>query len=254
MGSKAKGRHWFVRYLEKVEDDGLESMGRYYGEYRALVDDREDPKHLGRIKLIIPIISGDLPYDYWAFPVGNYSGDGYGAQCIPNKGDMVWVSFDMGDPEYPIWKHGHFGEGEPPEDDQLKNYDSYWFRSPKGNMVLIDDTKGTIYVRHSEGQALEIDKESISLISGEKISLGQKKTSDEPAVLGDKNEDVLEEIKDILEKLVGAISKDVAASTSGSSPMLLYTNMASELPQLIPQLIQLGISIPKTKSDKVSLD
>lgn len=65
--------------------------------YRALVRDSRDPSKRGRIKVTIPQISGKQVTD-WIWPVINS-----GFLVVPKAGDQVWVSFEAGDKENPVW-------------------------------------------------------------------------------------------------------------------------------------------------------
>lgn len=67
------------------------------GVYRAIVRDVRDPASEGRIKVAIPAISGDSPSD-WIYPVVNC-----GYFVTPKAGDQVWVLFEAGDEDNPVW-------------------------------------------------------------------------------------------------------------------------------------------------------
>lgn len=236
---------------------GFEKFGRYYSSYRGFVVNREDPQNYGRVKLNIPDITGANSYDYWAWPKGNYSGKGYGMQIIPNKGDMVWVEFEFGDPRRPIWSFGHFAKDEKPE--ELKDYDNFWFKTPKGQLVELDDTNGIIRITDSSGKILELNQDTISLIF-DKISLGQKEKSNEPAVKGDKNADILKDITQALSDVCLAI-QTYASSQAGVAATPPFTPLVAALTALNTQIATtqaklpgFNVKIEKTKSLKVTLD
>lgn len=65
--------------------------------YRALVRDSRDPSKKGRIRVSIPQVSGKEVTD-WIWPV-----IGSGFLVVPKAGDQVWVSFEAGDKENPVW-------------------------------------------------------------------------------------------------------------------------------------------------------
>lgn len=73
------------------------------GVYRAIVKDNRDPKSLGRLKLQVQITGNEVTE--WVWPVENVSID----TDLPKIGDGVFVIYQGGDAEYPIWI-GSFGK------------------------------------------------------------------------------------------------------------------------------------------------
>lgn len=142
--------HPIVGFLKDIMTFGLESIGRYYSSYRAVVCDTDDPLQIGRVRLVIPEISGTDQYSYWAIPKGAFSGTGFGSQIIPPVGEIVWAEFERGHPEVPIYSHGHFGQGEMPTDDaDMLDVNCYWFRTPYGHTIKLNDTKKYITILSS---------------------------------------------------------------------------------------------------------
>jgi len=43
-----------------ITEQGLESLGRYYSVYRAMVVNNTDPDHMNRIKVAIPEVMGGI--------------------------------------------------------------------------------------------------------------------------------------------------------------------------------------------------
>lgn len=143
---------------------GMEYFGRYYSTYRAFVYDNSDPNNLNRLQLIIPETTGNQPYKYWAFPKNNFSGEDYGIQVLPKKGDLVWVEFERGNAKLPIWSHGYYGIGEKPTGEEWDDTNSYWFKSPKGNWVMINDTKEFIHASLKGGEKyIKIHKDKVTV-------------------------------------------------------------------------------------------
>lgn len=87
---------------------------RYYGKYRGTVVDVEDPMQLGRITAMVPDAMGATP-STWAMPCLPFAGVQSGAWTVPPVGSGVWVEFEQGDVNYPIWTGGWWGSAaEPP--------------------------------------------------------------------------------------------------------------------------------------------
>lgn len=230
-----------IQLLNSLFKHGMESVGKYYSIYRGVVYDNDDPENLQRLKLIIPQISGNQFYEYWAFPRNTFYGQGYGSQVLPKKGDIVWVEFEGGEPEVPVWSHGHPARNEMPENPELKDKDCYWFITPKGHCVKINDTKSTIHIKHRLGQYVEINDESISNVSTKSISLGKLNSSDYHAVLGEEVKDVLLDIDEILSKFHKAMEDDILIYTARG-----FTKTVTMIP-----LVKLKVKGLKDKIGKI---
>jgi uncharacterized protein involved in type VI secretion and phage assembly len=77
---------------------------RFFGKYRAFVVDNADPEQLGRLKLQVPSVLGNDVVTGWALPCVPYGGDAnQGFLFIPEVGAGVWVEFEEGDLEFPVW-------------------------------------------------------------------------------------------------------------------------------------------------------
>jgi hypothetical protein len=80
--------------------------GKYYGVYRGVVVDNADQTGAGRLKVKIPQILGNQSTDWiWPKETSSLKTD------VPVKGQGVWVTFEGGDPAYPVWL-GTFGKSK----------------------------------------------------------------------------------------------------------------------------------------------
>jgi uncharacterized protein involved in type VI secretion and phage assembly len=68
---------------------------------------------LGRVQVSVPAVLGDGSMS-WAMPCVPYAGPGVGFFAIPPVDANVWVEFEGGDPDYPIWSGCFWGVGEVP--------------------------------------------------------------------------------------------------------------------------------------------
>lgn len=76
----------------------------FYGKYRGIVVSNEDPEKLGRLKVKVPSVLGKEIVTGWAMPCVPYGGaENQGMLFIPQKDDGVWIEFEEGDLEFPIW-------------------------------------------------------------------------------------------------------------------------------------------------------
>lgn len=80
----------------------MNEKNKYYGKYRATVFNNIDPEQRGRIMAMVPDVSGLLPTS-WAMPCMPIGGKQSGVYVVPQIGSGVWIEFEQGDPDYPIW-------------------------------------------------------------------------------------------------------------------------------------------------------
>lgn len=81
---------------------------KYWGKYRATVLNNIDPRQIGRLQVAVPDVSGVAPSS-WAMPCVPYGGINAGILAVPAIGSGVWVEFEHGDPDYPIWVGCYWG-------------------------------------------------------------------------------------------------------------------------------------------------
>lgn len=77
-------------------------MEDFYGKYRATVINNVDPMQMGRLMVEVPDVSSIIP-STWAMPCVPFAGVLSGMYAVPAIGSGVWVEFEQGDPDYPIW-------------------------------------------------------------------------------------------------------------------------------------------------------
>ncbi len=85
-----------------------QTLTRFYGKYRGTVLNNIDPEQRGRIQVTVPDVSGLLPTS-WAMPCLPVAGINTGVFTVPQIGSGVWVEFEQGDPDRPIWVGGYWG-------------------------------------------------------------------------------------------------------------------------------------------------
>src|ERR1035441_7456598 len=67
-----------------------------------------DPMQTGRLMVQVPDVSGMIP-STWAMPCFPFAGIQQGFFVVPAIGSGVWVEFEQGNPDYPIWTGCFFG-------------------------------------------------------------------------------------------------------------------------------------------------
>jgi uncharacterized protein involved in type VI secretion and phage assembly len=74
----------------------------YHGKYRGTVINPIDPDRRGRIQVAVPDVTG-ASTSTWALPCVPNAEDGHGLLVVPQPGASVWVEYEYGDPDRPIW-------------------------------------------------------------------------------------------------------------------------------------------------------
>ena len=87
--------------------NGSESK-KYFGKYRGMVINNVDPLQIGRLLVQVPDVLGPIPSS-WAMPCLPFTGKQMGMWCLPQIGTGVWVEFEQGDPDHPIWSGCWYG-------------------------------------------------------------------------------------------------------------------------------------------------
>jgi uncharacterized protein involved in type VI secretion and phage assembly len=73
-----------------------------YGKFRATVINNIDPMQMGRLMVQVPDVSNVLP-STWAMPCVPFAGIMSGMYAVPAIGSGVWVEFEQGNPDFPVW-------------------------------------------------------------------------------------------------------------------------------------------------------
>ena len=86
----------------------MSSEKKFFGKFRGTVVNNLDPEQRGRIMAIVPAVSGMVPTS-WAMPCVPMAGKQQGVFMVPQIGSGVWMEFEGGDPDKPIWVGGFWG-------------------------------------------------------------------------------------------------------------------------------------------------
>lgn len=78
---------------------------KYFGKYRGTVFNNVDPEQRGRIMAMVPDVLGVVPTSWCeaCVPLSGPTGPPMGAYFVPPFGAAVWIEFEQGDPNYPIF-------------------------------------------------------------------------------------------------------------------------------------------------------
>jgi len=145
-----------ARLVERVE-------GRYFGKYRGLVTDNNDPNNLGRLRAKVPRVLGDEESG-WALPAFVYGGTSeQGLFAVPDIGAGVWIEFEGGDLSYPVWTGTWYSAGAIPESAQPGQK---VFKTKSGHKIVLDDDGGTVEITDSNANTVTMDSGTIKISAG----------------------------------------------------------------------------------------
>lgn len=147
------------------------SNGPYYGKYRGTVVNNIDPLQIGRIQALVPDVTGVAPSS-WALPCAPVAGLQTGMFAVPVVGSGVWIEFEQGDPDHPIWSGCFWGTAAevpalalavPPAVPGIT------FQTPLQNGLSISDVPGPtggILMKTATGAVLSISDVGINITNG----------------------------------------------------------------------------------------
>ena len=169
----------------------MSGNGNFVGKYRGTVVNNIDPELRGRLMVIVPDVLGLVP-STWAeacAPLAGPSGTPMGAYMVPPKGAGVWVEFEQGDPDYPIWSGCRWGSsldvpslahaGLPVSPNivmQTADQNSFvisdlpgptgglMLKSKTGASIIVNDTG--IYIQNGNGASLTMTGPTVNINDG----------------------------------------------------------------------------------------
>jgi uncharacterized protein involved in type VI secretion and phage assembly len=148
----------------------------YYGKFRGVVTDNADPNNLGRVRAKVPDVLGDQESG-WAMPSVPYAGKQVGLFLIPEEKTSVWIEFEHGDPDYPIWSGCFWATGEVPA--TPASADKKVLKTAAGTITL-DDTAGaqSITIETTKQLKIKMDQQGIEISNGaQKIAVSTASVS-----------------------------------------------------------------------------
>lgn len=144
---------------------------RYYGKYRGTVVNVLDPEKRGRIQAMVPDVS-NVMLSSWAkpsLPTGMFT--------VPQIGAGVWIEFEQGDPNYPIWTGCYWGNAaETPALAQTVPplVSGMTFQSTGQNGMVISDVPGPtggIMIKSTSGASIIVNDTGIYIQNNKGASI-----------------------------------------------------------------------------------
>jgi uncharacterized protein involved in type VI secretion and phage assembly len=134
---------------------------RFFGKYRGTVTDNNDLSKLGRLKARVPAVLEDQETG-WALPCSPYAGDGVGFFFLPPVGASIWVEFEGGDLNHPIWTGCFWSSGQVPA--SPANAQTKTIKTDTATITINDapDSSG-VTIETTSGLKIKMDSSGIEL-------------------------------------------------------------------------------------------
>ncbi len=116
------------------------TRNRYFGKYPGKVVDNKDPENRGRLTIMVPNLLGTEILS--ADPCLPFGGKDMGLFMLPEPGAGVWVEFQAGDLDHPIWLGSYWADNESPSNSPQKRM----IRSKTGMTISLDDEEEIVTI------------------------------------------------------------------------------------------------------------
>ncbi|HKA20514.1 MAG TPA: phage baseplate assembly protein V [Blastocatellia bacterium] len=155
-------------------NESSEGGKRFYGKYKGTVTINTDPELRGRIICLVPAVLGPTPSGWCepCAPLAGPTGPPMGVYMVPPPGAGVWVEFEGGDPEKPIWSGCRFAPGNVPPLALANPPDpNICIQSLLQNMIMVSDMPpspltGGIILKSTLGAMIVVNDSGIYISNG----------------------------------------------------------------------------------------
>jgi hypothetical protein len=148
------------------------SHDQYLGKYRGVVLQNVDPQGIGRVQVRVPGVFAVA--SSWAMPNFPVAGFQTGAVAVPPVGAGVWVEFEQGDPDYPIWTGCYYStRAEVPSlaSQVPPPVPAMSMQTPLGNGIQVSDAPltplgGGVLLRSPTGASIVVNDTGVYITDG----------------------------------------------------------------------------------------
>jgi len=142
---------------DEILHDLVDRMrNRYFGKYRGIVSEVDATSM--RVKASVPAVLGP-DSTVWCMACVPYAGKNAGFAFLPEVGAGVWIEFEGGNVEFPIWTGCFWFEGEVPSD---ADAGVRVLVTASGSKVVFDDDGGEIRIEDSNGASIVFDSSGVT--------------------------------------------------------------------------------------------
>jgi uncharacterized protein involved in type VI secretion and phage assembly len=143
--------------------DAMRAGKKYYGKYRGVVLNNVDSQQIGRVQVSVPDI-GPISSS-WALPCLPAAGLNSGILAIPQRGASVWVEFEQGDLDHPIWVGGFWNSAtEVPESAEALPPDGILLQTSTGAMISLSEAG--IVISSGKGASVSLVGPTVDINAG----------------------------------------------------------------------------------------
>jgi uncharacterized protein involved in type VI secretion and phage assembly len=148
------------------------SARQYFGKYRGTVLNNVDPMNIGRLMVQVPDVAGVIP-GTWAMPCVPLTGKQMGMFVVPQVGSGVWIEFEQGDADHPVWVGGFWGSAAEVPALALAGLPAspnIALQSAAQNTLLLSDLPGPtggILLKSASGAMISINEIGITISNGQ---------------------------------------------------------------------------------------
>jgi len=221
-------------------------QNRFFGKYRGLVVDNNDPTNRGRLQVTVPAVFNEV--NAWAMPCIPYAGPNMGNYMMPDVGAGVWVEFEAGDTSYPIWTGGYWVDNELPhnESDTEATPPLKIIKTNSGLMINFDDNAEKLTISDKDGsnimtfevQTGKIRVEAAIKVVVEAPQIELVENSMHPLVFGD---DLLQYLNQIVQIFNSHMHPgELALGALPVTPMIPVPFMPPATPSLLSTKVKTG--------------
>ncbi|MES2055444.1 MAG: phage baseplate assembly protein V, partial [Pseudomonadota bacterium] len=141
--------------------DMMRHADKYYGKYSGTVSDNSDADQRGAVMVTVPAIFGAeasvraRP----CLPFGHF--------FIPDIGTPVWVEFEGGDTNYPIWVGVWWAKDKTPEEARKSPPTHRVIQTKSGHTIELSDEEGAekLVVRNGKNAFLALQPDGSVVVS-----------------------------------------------------------------------------------------
>lgn len=149
---------------------------KYFGKYTGIVIDNGDAAQLGELVVSVPsVFPRDTVKARAALPFGFF--------FVPEKGAKVWVEFEGGESELPLWTGVQYVPGEWPDEAKANPPQKRTIKTPSGHFITFSDKLNEETILISSPTRIRIECPGNIEITGSSVTINGRPVAPLPRPL-----------------------------------------------------------------------